>query len=139
MLHYGGDEEVRGLALDKHGNAHIVGVTGSSNFPTTAQAFQRAAACAGGQTCSHAFVSKLNPAGSALLYSSYLGGTGNDSANAIALDLSGAAYVSGHTTSADFPVTSKAQQRTPGEHSACANAGRTCSDAFVSKFSTGGA
>jgi hypothetical protein len=70
-----------------------------------------------------------------LLYSTFVGGSGHDFANAIALDLSGAAYIAGHTYSADFPVTTKVLQMRANGHPACRAAGRDCADAFVTKLS----
>src|SRR5712692_5411890 len=133
-----GDEEARGLALNAAGEAHVAGVTQSANFPTTLQAAQRTANCVAAQPCHHAFVSKLSANGSNLLYSTFVGGSGHDFANAIALDASGAAYVAGHTFSADFPVTAKGLQMRASGHAACAAAGRECADAFVTKLSTRG-
>ena len=107
----GGDQGI-GLAVDASGNAYVVGMTGSSDFPTTPGVFQTTYAggsCPGGN-CGDAFVSKLNPTGSALLYSTYLGGSSNDGCSSIAVDVSGNAYVTGWTTSEDFPTTPGAFQ-----------------------------
>jgi hypothetical protein len=96
-------DEGFGLALDPVGNAHVTGFTGSADFPATAGAFDTT--YNGGLDV---FVSVLNAAGSALLYSTFLGGTGSESANAIVLDRSGNTYVTGGTGSADFPATAGA-------------------------------
>ncbi|MHB8626219.1 MAG: SBBP repeat-containing protein [Aggregatilineales bacterium] len=88
-----------GIAIDSHGDAYVTGET-TGSFPTTSGAFQ--AKAGGGED---AFVSELNPAGSALLYSTYLGGSGFDSGYRIALDSSGNAYVTGYTAG-KFPTTS---------------------------------
>jgi len=96
-----------GVAVDSAGSAYIAGSTTSTNFPTTSGAFQPS--LSGGEDV---FVSKLNPAGSALVYSSFLGGTAQDTAGAIAVDSSGSAYVTGFTFSDDFPTTSGAFQTT---------------------------
>ena len=90
--------------LDASGSAYLTGSTDSSNFPTTPGAFQRTLTGLG-----NAFVSKMNATGSALVYSTYLGG-GNDGGSAIALDSSGKAYVTGNTQSTNFPTTSGAFQ-----------------------------
>jgi len=112
-----------GITVDAGGNAYVTGSTGPG-FPTTPGAFQTAFR---GST-DDAFVSKLNAAGSALLYSTYLGGsTLGDSGAAIAVDGAGNAYVTGGTNSSHFPTTPGAFQTTPG--------GR--GDAFISKFNLG--
>ena len=98
------------IAVDASGNAYVAGGTRSANFPTTAGAFQTA--FAGG--ASDTFVTKLNPSGSALVYSTYLGGSGDDGQfdGGIAVDASGNAYVTGGTSSANFPTTAGAFQTT---------------------------
>ena len=101
-----------GIAVDSSGNAYVTGFTRSPNFPT-ANAFQ--AAIGGSQ---NAFVSKLNPAGSALVYSTYLGGSGQDQGNGIAVDSSGNAYVTGTTRSANFPTANAFQSAIGGSPSA---------------------
>lgn len=98
-----------GIALDSVGDAYVTGQTNSATFPITSGAFQTT--CGGGYD---AFVAKLNPDGSGLLYSTYLGGSGGDSGNGIALDGSGDAYVTGGTSSANFPTTSGTFQATYG-------------------------
>ena len=97
------------IAVDPVGNACVTGYTDRTNLPTTPNAFQRA--LAGG---SDAFVMKLNDDGSKLLYSTYLGGIGNDSGKAIAVDPLGQAYVTGSTLSFDFPVTNALQSHKRG-------------------------
>src|SRR6267378_1512436 len=72
-----------GIAVDVDGNAYVVGWTNSSNFPATAGAFQTTF---GGGTSFDTFVTKLNPTGSALVYSTYLGGTGEDDGSGISVD-----------------------------------------------------
>ncbi len=103
------------IAVDDAGNAYVTGVTLSTNFPVTANAFQRTYGGAGGGTCQRAgdaFVFKLNPSGSQLLYSTYLGGGRDDIASAIAIDAAGDAYVTGSTLSTNFPVTPGSFQTT---------------------------
>jgi uncharacterized repeat protein (TIGR01451 family) len=93
-----------GIAVDASGNAYVTGIEGSTNFPT-ANAFQ--ASNAGGND---AFVTKINAAGSALVYSTYLGGSGCcDFAYGIAVNGSGQAYVTGYTNSTDFPTFNAVQ------------------------------
>src|SRR5205814_2313103 len=77
-------EEAHGIAVDASGNAYVTGVTNSANFPVTVGAFQ-----VNFNGVSDAFVTKINPAGSALVYSSYLGGTDFDWATSIGIDSAG--------------------------------------------------
>jgi photosystem II stability/assembly factor-like uncharacterized protein len=92
----GSDEYAYGIAVDSSGNAYLTGATNSSGFPTTSGAFQVSGN-------SGAFVSKLDPTGTTLLYSTYLSGSSGATGTAIAVDASGNAYVTGHTSSLDFP------------------------------------
>ncbi len=103
----GGSREDRGqsIALDAASNAYVAGFTFSSNFPLVS-AFQPAFGAGSG---SDAFVLKLNANGSSLLYSSYLGGSGSDQALGIALDPAGNAYVTGTTSSFNFPTVNPIQ------------------------------
>src|SRR5262249_7485756 len=99
---YANSNTFSGIAVDGSGNAYVAGFTSSSNFPTTATAFQRAYAGIG-----DAFVTKLNTtlSGSAsLAWSTYLGGSGFAGAHGIAVDGTGNVYVTGSTTEADFPT-----------------------------------
>src|SRR5216117_694021 len=98
------------IAVDTDGSAYVVGSTGSTGFPTTTGAFQPN--YGGGYV--DAFVTKLNPDGSALVYSTYLGGSGWDEGHGIAVDADGNAYVTGMTNSIDFPTTPGALQTTGG-------------------------
>src|SRR5262245_18680953 len=99
----GGSEDDRGLGigLDAEGNTYVAGVTQSANFPHSI------GSSAGGEDV---FVSKLNPSGSLLIYSIYLGGSSADVAKALAVDATGNAYVLGGTRSTNFPVTPGALQ-----------------------------
>ena len=99
------------IAIDSSGDAYVTGYTYSTDFPTTAGVYQKtnkAMASGGG----NGFVAKLNPAGSALLYSTYVGGSGNDQASSVAVDSSGDAYIAGVTFSTDFPTTAGVLQTT---------------------------
>ena len=111
-----------GLAVDSAGNAYVAGSASSTDFPTTPGAFDTLPD--GGS----AFISKLNPAGSALVYSTVLDGTSSDGANAIVLDSAGNAWVTGITNSADLPVTTDA-------HDSSFNG---VADAFVAELSADG-
>ncbi len=100
-------DQGNGIAVDNDGNAYVVGETSSANFPITAGAFQTTI---GG--FSDATITKVNATGTALIYSTYLGGSSNDSGRGIAVDSSGNAYVTGFTVSTDFPITVGAFQTT---------------------------
>ncbi len=119
-----GDDRASKIAVDSSGNAYIAGETISSNFPT-ANALQGTY----GGGLSDAFLTKLNAAGSALVYSTYLGGTIFDAAHALTIDSNGNAYVTGRTTSADFPTVNPIQSTYSGGPGA---------DAFVTKVNAAG-
>jgi hypothetical protein len=127
-------ESANGIAVDGQGNAYITGTTQSPDFPTTANAFQRNNPSAG--TSTSGFVSKLNANGSALVYSTYLGGRFNDISQGIAVDTGGNAYVTGETESDDFPTTPGSVQPKPGDDRLCFY--RLCTDAFVTKLNAQG-
>jgi hypothetical protein len=113
-----------GIAVDGSGNAYVTGSTRSTDFPTTAGAFQTSL-----PGRENAFVAKLDAAGTALVYSTYLGGSSFDAARGIAVDGSGNAYVTGSTFSRDFPTTAGALQTSYGGGG---------SDAFVAKLDAAG-
>lgn len=115
----------RGIAVDSAGNAFVIGTTFSTDFPTV-NPLQSANT---GFFSSDAFVSKINPSGSAMVYSTYLGGMDNEVGNSIALDASGNAYITGSTSSNDFPVKGAFQP----------SRGALSMDAFVSRISANGA
>lgn len=94
------DEKGNSLAVDKAGNVYVTGQTYSSDFPTTPSALDTLYNGSG-----DAFMSKLNTSGTALVYSSYLGGGNGDECKGIALDGSGNVYLTGETYSPDFPTT----------------------------------
>ena len=115
-------EYVVAVAADSAGNAYVCGLTISTDFPLTAGAFQAVNYAQSQNAVATAFISKFNPSGTALLYSTYLGGIGSaeaqheqgDYARDIAVDKSGNAYVTGYTHSPDFPLTGGAFQTTNG-------------------------
>jgi hypothetical protein len=116
-----GSDKATGIALDSTGNAYVTGVTQSTNFPLT-NAFQTVNKAVSG----NAFLAELNQTGSALLYSTYFGGSVNDSSMAIALDSVGHAYLAGNTQSPDLPTVNAYQstlRSPPG-------------NAFVAEFDT---
>jgi hypothetical protein len=100
-----GQDSGMGIAVDRFGSAYVVGMTKSTDFPTTPGAFQ---------TTNHGgfhdtFVTKLSASGSSLVYSTYLGGSGDDQAWAMTVDSSGRVYVTGQTTSTDYPLANAYQ------------------------------
>ncbi len=97
-----------GIAVDSSGDADVTGWTNSTAFPTN-NPLQ-----ASNQGGYDAFVTTLNPSGSGLLFSTYLGGSSNDDGMGIALDSAGNAYVAGVTSSSNFPTTAGAYQTTAG-------------------------
>ena len=119
-----GSDSGNGIAVDGSGNAYIVGTTASTNFPgTSAGSFQQTNA--GGSN--DAFVSKLNSTGTAIVYTTYLGGNGNDQGKAIAVDTAGNAYLTGQTDSTNFPTQTPIQASLSG-----------IADAFVTKLNSTG-
>lgn len=124
----GGSWYERGLALavDTSGNAYVTGMAGSMDFPTTPGAFSRST------TDYSAFVFKLNPTGSALVYSTYLGGDAPDRGNGIIVDATGSAWVAGETggnySDNNFPVT-------PGAFDTTYNGGQ---DGFLTRLKPDG-
>jgi hypothetical protein len=109
-------------ALDATGNAYVAGYNYAAGFPTTQGAYQTAT-----KGPYDGFITKLNATGSALVYSTYLGGTADDYVLGIGVDQLGNAYVTGHTISSDFPMQN-AQQPTFGGYY----------DAFVTKLNPAG-
>jgi Calx-beta domain/Carboxypeptidase regulatory-like domain/Beta-propeller repeat len=143
-------DSVYAITVDESGNAYVTGNTYSTNFPITAGAFQTRTVGIGPNFAqTDAFITKLNPVGSAAVYSTYLGGTGaveefndnftgpahgNEEARGIAVDSAGNVFVTGTTTATkDFPVTPGAYRTT------FVRAGMTSSeDAFVTKLNAAG-
>ena len=106
---YLGGTSPGGIAVDTGGNAYVTGSTYAGYLPVTSGAFQTSTT----ETYGTAFVTKLNPAGSGLVYSTYLGGSGapaGEGGAGIAVDASGNAYIGGATSSTNFPVTPDAYQ-----------------------------
>ncbi len=99
-----------GVGVDSGFNVYVAGNTNAADYPTTTNAFQASAVAPGNY---HAFVSKIDSSGSINRYSTYLSGSGVDTASGMALDSQGRVYVIGTTTSADFPHTIGALQAAP--------------------------
>ena len=137
---FGGFDTAYGIAVDSSGSVYLTGITQSLNFPVTGGAFQTGCKVDDKGNCSDSFVTKVNPDGSSLVYSTYLGGRiadaewpcsvngASDVARGIAVDSSGVAYVVGQTCSTDFPVT-------PGALQTNLNGNE---DAYVSKLNAAG-
>ncbi len=142
------DDAILALAPDAGGNVFVCGFTSSADFPVTSAAYQKKfqgpvslALPANNQiprvfAAGDAFVAKFNSQGSALVYATLLGGTDDDSANSIAIDSQGNAYIAGNTMSTNFPVTSDAAQKSFG-----GSGGQTqpFGDAFTAKLDPAGA
>ncbi len=118
------DDRCGHMTVDSAGNAYIAGETNSTDFPTV-----NAIQTAYGGGLSDAFVTKMNAAGSALVYSTFVGGTIFDAAAGIAIDSSNNAYITGRTTSTDYPVVNAIQ---------AAYSGGPGADAFVTKINAAG-
>ena len=152
LTYLGGAADDYGVSIgvDANGNAYVGGFTTSNNFPTTANAFQRTfGGAGGGQICKQfgdGFISKLNPTGTALVYSTYLGGKLDDVVGSLLVDTDGSVYVAGSTVSTNFPVTSGAYQRSHGGSGGQPSTGKcdgapsfVTGDAYVAKLdATGG-
>lgn len=122
----GSDQDsATGLTVDASGNAYLVGTTQSRDFPT-ATAYQSAL-----KGFSDAFALKVNPSGSALIWSTYLGGDGTDSGNGLAINSAGNLFITGTTNSTNFPTVNAVQ---PARSSSEANV----TDVFVTRFSADG-
>lgn len=121
----GSDEEFgRSIAVDSDGSAYVTGVTDSPNYKVTSGAFDTTHN--GGDD---AFVTKLNPVGTSLAYSTYLGGAATDEGREVAVDDLGRAFVVGRTYSGNFPTSLFAYDKTHGANN---------SDAFVAKLNSAG-
>src|SRR5262249_32742218 len=111
------DDRGNGIAVDAAGNAYVAGETQPNAFPTPAGALQTTFVSTSAPGNVEGFVTKLNPSGTGVLYSTYLGGHGSvdgDHAFAVALDGQGNAYVTGRTDSSDFPTVSPLQAALAG-------------------------
>ena len=129
-----GNQTGSAITVDAAGSAYVTGSTQSPTFPTTAGAFDRSI---GPNSDMDAFITKLNPAGTGLVYSTFMGGSDFDWGRDIAVDVAGNAYVGGQTKSTNFPTTSNAYDRTFNVDS-CPRCGIDQYDAFVAKLNANG-
>ncbi len=118
-----GSDRGYGIAVDAAGNAYVTGYTDSGDFPTVAEPDTSY----NGGGYKDAFVVKVNPSGTALLYAGFLGGSNGETGNGIAVDAAGNAYVTGYTYSSDFPTNAGPYTSHNGD-----------TDAFVVKVGAGG-
>jgi photosystem II stability/assembly factor-like uncharacterized protein len=134
----GSDEQGNGIACDSSGNAYVTGGTSSSNFPTTPGAFRTT--YSGGSCCTlgDAFVTKLNPTGTAPVYSTFLGGNLAENGAAIAVDAGENATICGSTLSANFPVTLGAYQTSYAGGSTVPSVSGFFGDAFITRVNSSG-
>ncbi|MGH3370962.1 MAG: Calx-beta domain-containing protein, partial [Nocardioidaceae bacterium] len=118
------DDEAFGIAVDALGSTYVTGTTISSNFPVSSGPLQNTKSLG-----NDAFVVRIDPTGANLLYATYLGGSGDDAGNAIAVDGAGNAYIAGSTASIDFPVVGAPPQTSRG----------AVNDGFLTKLDPAGA
>jgi uncharacterized protein (TIGR03437 family) len=130
------------IAADQAGNLYITGFTSSTDFPVQGPVQSQNKATPVNGTPNVAFVTKLDPTGSHLIYSTYLGGSlaGQTRAYAIAIDSAGSAYITGSTQQFDFPVTAGAYQTMCGflANGSQSNCGGDATSAFLTKLSPSG-
>ena len=136
------NDAVASVKVDASGNLYVAGFTSSANFPARGAA---QGAYAGTNSpllqaqFGDAFVAKLNPSGTAMIYATYLGGSGDDFATSLAIDPSGDAFVVGATQSSNFPTTAGALQKTyRGFTAADDNGFYNPGDGFVAKLNPAG-
>ena len=114
------NDSTEGVAVDASGSAYLTGGTKSQGFPITGSGFQTTRS---GDT--DGYLMKLNATGTALMYSTYIGGSGTDRGSGVAIDSNGNAYVAGYTSAPDFPTENAFQNSFGGSF-----------DAFVAKIDT---
>jgi hypothetical protein len=136
-----GDDGAFGMAVDGAGDAFVTGFTDSGDFPVTNALYKNISGTPDPKTHFYpvdAFVTELNPGGSNLVYSTYLGGTGTDAGIGIAADSTGNAYVTGVTYSTNFPTTNALVFQLAGTTNPVLNYLAGGYNAFVAKIGAGG-
>ena len=131
------DDGAVSIAVDAAGDAYVTGFTDSKDFPLRSAIYTNISGVANPRLGIYpvdAFVTELNPSGSNLVYSTYLGGESMDGGSGIALDSSNNAYITGYTYSTNFPTTPNALQR----HLACLNSVYFNANAFVTEIGASG-
>ena len=128
-------ENASGIEVDANGNTFVAGTTQSPDFPTTVGAFRRTGAAS---NFADVFVTKLNAAGTALVYSTFVGGSDMEFGNGLAVDSAGNAYVTGTTKSSNFPTTGNAFDRSLNTPGNCPRCGIDNTDGFVFKLNAAG-
>lgn len=140
----GSSDFAHDIAVDSASSAYVIGLTYSSNFPTTQGAFDtnyNGGTCRidnNEYSCPDAFVVKLNATGTGLVYATFIGGSDYDSGIGIAIDGSGNAYVTGHTKSDNFPTTAAAFDTSYNGGAEWPIFGYSYGDAFVAKLNSAG-
>jgi hypothetical protein len=147
----GSAEDADGIALDLDGHAYVAGRSSSSSFATRTATPPRRPFVGGHSrwrfAATDAFVAKVNPRGTNLVYFTFVGGSGDDDARAIAVDLAGNAYITGHTTSSDLPMRNPVRASFEPISGFCdgpvgayfGKGSQVAWDAFVAKLDTTGA
>jgi hypothetical protein len=133
-------DKLSAMVLDSSGNIYLTGGTQSANFPVTATAYQSTL-----QGTSNAFITKVAPGASVLVYSTFFGGSSTDQANGMALDSAGNIYITGYTQSTNFPSRDAFQNvlglygaETCQSNNLVNEPAQPCSDAFVAKLAPTG-
>ena len=131
-----GGEDGADIAVDGAGNAVLVGSTVATNFPTATPIQPTLGLTAGGSPTNDGFITKLNASGSGLLYSTYLGGSGSDAAEAVELDSQGRPAIVGFTLSENFPTADAVQATIPAPGEMNGFAARVTADGSTLEFSS---
>ena len=128
-------ETGEGIEANSAGNVYVAGTTQSPDFPTTTGAFRRTGAA---QNNADVFVTKLNPTGTALVYSTFVGGSDMEFGHGLAIDAAGNAYVTGTTKSSNFPTTGGAFDRSLNIPPNCPRCATDNTDGFAFKLNAAG-